>query len=252
MRTLALLALPCLVAAGCGDLDVRHVREQPDGVPAALVGEWQGSWQSASSTASGSVVLQVQEFAGEPVVNVVFVNPCLAPREYDLVVTPASFELRADGQTVLAATLGEDGRELLGVYECERERGTWRATWRRDLPALHDLGGRWTGTVVFGDEVVRPLELTLVQAVDGGAVQLEGLLDLGELWPVPVALRGTASFRDRGFDLTLQNAAGTSPSLVLSAPGELEPLRVEAGLLHVLDQALPQPLGVVQLVRQGP
>jgi hypothetical protein len=67
---------------------------------------------------------------------------------------------------------------------------------------------------------------------------------------VPVAVRGTASFREQGFDLTLRNAAGTSPDVVLSAPGELAPLRVETGLLHVAG-ALPPATGVLELVHQA-
>jgi hypothetical protein len=244
-----MLAAATLLAA-CGDLDVRSVRSEPR-VPAALVGEWQGTWNASTSSASGVVIVRVQEFAGEPIVNVQFQNPCLEPRSYDLVVTPATIELRADGQTVLAATLGED-RELIGVYTCANESGTWLATWRRDLPTLLDLGGEWTGTVMFGDQIVRPIALSLHQTVDAGAVELTGVLDLGDLWPVPVVVSGIAVFREQGYDLTLQTLAGSSPELVLSGSGLTEPMRVEAGLLHVLDQALPFPIGVFALQQQGP
>ncbi len=250
MRSLLSLSLLAVLAA-CGDLDVRSVREQPPGVPAELFGEWQGTWQSSSSGATGVVIVQVQEFAGEPIVGVQFQNPCLEPRSYDLVVTPATIELRADGRTVLAATLGE-GRELVGIYTCSSEDGTWSATWRRELPELLDLGGTWSGTVVFTDQVARPFTMELVQRVDGGAVEIDGTIDLGDLWPVPVVVSGGAIFRQTGFDLGLHTVAGSSPTVVLSGAGDLDPLRIETGLLHVLEQALPFPLGVFSVQRQGP
>jgi hypothetical protein len=249
MRHALSLVLPALLAA-CGDLDVRSVRAAPTGVPSALIGEWQGTWQSSATAANGVVVVRVQEFDGEPVVNVQFQNPCLAPRAYDLVVTPATIELRADGQTVLAASLG-DGRELVGTYTCSAEAGTWQAQWRRDLPVLLDLGGTWAGTVQFADQLVRPIELRLEQQVEGGEMLLQGELDLGDLWPAPIPVVGTVLFRDQGYDVTLHTPSGANPELLLSGGGTVDPLRIEAGLLHAANQSLPFPLGVFTIQRAG-
>jgi hypothetical protein len=250
MRRLAAFFAPCLFAA-CGDLDVRSVRA-PQVVPPALIGEWSGTWHADGSGNSGSIVVRVQSFEGEPVVNVQIENPCVEPRTYQLVVTPATFELRADGQTVLAATLGE-GRELIGTYHCSAEDGTWNATWQHDLPEVLDLSGDWSGTLVVGGQSDRPLALMVSQSVDGGVVLLDGLLDLGDVWPVPVPLRGSVEFRDDGYEVVLSTVPGNQPVLLLTGIGDRDPLRIENGVLQGLGgQPLPFQSALFTIARQGP
>lgn len=243
MRPLLLVPLGFAFAA-CGDLDVRSVRPTR-GVPDTLQGEWIGWWQSTSSNQGGALVFTVQEFDGEPVVNLSLDNPCVEPRDYELVLTPSTIELRLDGRTVLAAVVGE-GRSLLGTYECVADLGTFEATWQRELPELVDLSGTWDGTVTVG-ATSHGARLQLQQEISGGRMLLQGELDLGGFWPVPIPVSGTAMFRDAGFDLMLHTGAGAVPALLLSGFGEREPLRLPFGLLHVFGGSLPFPQAVLQL-----
>lgn len=250
MRSLAVLVLSCAFAA-CGDLEVRSVRA-PQAVPRELLGEWSGAWHSAESNSTGNILVRVQQFEGEPVVNVQIENPCIEPRTYDLVVTPATIELRADGRTVIAAVLGA-GRELVGTYVCTAETGTWSAVWQRDLPEIADLAGDWSGTLVVGGQPDRPVALELAQRVEGGIVVLDGLLDLGDAWPLPVPMRGTAFFRADGYDVMLNTLAGNLPELWLTGVGDHEPLRIEHGILQALGpQPLPFQSGLFTIAHQGP
>lgn len=251
MRSPVLLLLASCGLSACGDLDVRSVRA-PQAVPRALIGEWTGSWHATQSGLEGGIVVRVQEFEGEPVVNVQFENPCIEPRTYDLVVTEATIELRADGRTVIAATVGE-GRSLIGTYECTAESGTWSAVWQHDLPEVVDLGGDWDGTLVVGGQSNRAVHLELTQSVAGGMVLLDGLLDLGDAWPLPVPMRGTVVFRTGGYDVMLSTLAGNQPVLLLTGTGDTEPLRIENGILQALSSApLPFQAGLFTVARQGP
>jgi hypothetical protein len=248
-RPVALLLPWCLVA--CGDLDVRSVRE-PQVVPAQLAGEWLGTWQSANQTASGAVVVRVQEFAGEPVVRIEFQNPCLEPRAYELVMTASLIELRAEGQVVLAAAVRAD-RSMDGIYQCEAESGTWTATWQRDLPTLVDLGGDWSGSLAVAGQPTRPIDLVLEQGVQDGSLVLEGLLDLGDLWPSLLPVRGSVFFREGGFEVVLATSAGSTPGLFLAGVGDRDPLQVETGFLQTIGSpVLPFQNGVFQIFWQGP
>lgn len=236
-----------LVAAACGDLEVRSVRA-PQVVPAALAGEWVGTWQSTAET-SGPLVVRVQEYGGEPVVRVEFTNPCIEPRSYDLVVTATTIELRAEGGVVMAAILGSD-RTLSGTYQCPAESGTWSAVWTRDLPSLADLSGSWSGTLAAAGQPVRSIGLELTQEVAGGVVQLGGLLTLPELWPLPVALVGTAQFGADSFELLLFTPAGVVPPLLLTGTGDRATLALHDGLLQAIGTpVLPFGYGVVDFLR---
>jgi hypothetical protein len=227
MRRLAISLLAALAA--CGDLEVKSVRA-PDPV-AAWEGQWDGSW-SSSSGGSGSVTVRVQSFRGEPVVAVEFSNPCFATRTYELVLLPNSIELRADGETVLAATLG-DGPRLVGTYDCTTDFGLWDAVRVGDLPAVLDLAGTWAGNLQYATGGAA-LALALEQEVVDGVVRLSGRLDLGGLWPVAVPVAGRADFREDGYDVMLRSTTGTVPDVVLSGVGEAEPLRIELGLFQSL------------------
>ena len=250
MRRLIALSIASVLAA-CGDLNVRSVRA-PQSVPVELAGEWVGSWQAATESASGAIVVQVQEYGGAPVVNVMLQNPCITPSIYELVVTGDTFELRAEGAVVLAATLQTD-RRLVGTYQCPEESGTWSATWQRPLPELLDLGGHWVGQIAASGQPARGFALELTQSVAGGLVRLEGLLDLGELWPLLVPMRGSVAFRTGGYDLVLQTLPGITPNLLLAGAGVVDPLQVDNGVLQAVGApVLSVPFAAFSMHRVGP
>ncbi len=234
MLRLLVLLLPMLFAA-CGDLDVRSVRT-PTTSATAFAGEWAGAWTSSQVASTGSVVVRVQFFGDSPVVQLVIDNPCFEPREYELRVVDDTIELRIDGESLLDAELG-DG-ELVGTYRCGADQGTWQAGFVRDLPEVVDLSGTWSGDLLVFGQQQRTLHLDLVQSAAGGAIRLDGFLQLSD-WPLPIAVRGITTFRDEGFDLHLHTEVGSSPPLVLSGAGELQPLRVDPGLLEAVG---PSPL----------
>lgn len=234
-----------LLGVACGDIQVRSVRIGPV-VPVDLQGEWVGMWRSAANPSTGPLQVRLQEFRGEPVVSVLIDNPCVEPREYELVLRSESIELRVDGEAVLAATVGP-GRTMVGTFQCENDQGTWTAAWVRALPTLGDLSGQWIGTItpaVLPPSVpsARPVRLELQQSVRGGVVVLDGVLEAPELLPLPLLLNGYTIFRDTSFDLLLQSTSSAGPTVVLSALGEREPLRVDLGLAQAFGSG-PLPFG---------
>jgi hypothetical protein len=242
-RPLVLTSL--LLGAACGDVQVRSVRIGPV-VPAELQGEWIGTWQSATATASGPLQVRLQEFRGEPVVSVQIDNPCIEPREYQLVLRPNAIELRAEGEAVLAASVGAE-RTMVGTFQCETDQGTWTAAWVRALPTLGDLSGEWIGTITPAAvppmaPVPRPVRLELQQTVRGGTVALDGVLDAPELLLMPLLVEGYTIFRDTSFDLLLQSNDPAGPTVILSALGDREPLRVDFGLAQAFGNG-PLPFG---------
>lgn len=243
------LVLP-LIAAACGDLELKTVKP-PDAVPAGLEGEWEGSWHSVQSNTGGSLNVQVQEFESTPVVGVRIDNPCVTPREYQLVLTPSTIELRADGATVFAAAL-EAGGTLLGTYQCDSDLGSWMATWKRALPPIIDLTGHWEGTLSIAGQPELPIRLHTQQNVVSGQIVVEGALELTGLLPTPIGMVGSAQFREHGFDLLLRTADGVTPELLLTTFGDREPLRMEIGLLQVFGAQLPFQQGLVEFTWQGP
>ncbi len=245
----SLLAVLPLALTACGDLELKSVRPS-DAVPAGLEGEWVGSWQSVMSNTSGTLNVQVQEFAGEPIVAVSIENPCITAREYELVLTPSTIELRADGVTVFAATLGEAG-SLVGTYQCEADLGTWTAAWQRALPPITDLSGTWTGELTVSGQRDVPIRLQLAQRVADSQIVLDGALELTGLWPAPIAMTGAAQFREQGFDVLLHTPNGFAPELLLTSFGIREPPRMEVGLLQVFGTQLPFQQALVRLVWQG-
>lgn len=232
MRILGALSLPFLLAA-CGDLDVRSVRG-PGIAPVVLSGEWVGTWYSTRQATTGRIVIRAQDFAGEPLVNVELDNPCVEPRVYELLVTAATIELRADEEVVLAATIGAN-RRLDGRFQCALDAGTWTADWQRDLPPVVDLRGPWRGELVPAGGAATELRLDLQQGLREGRVQLDGVLDVPQLWPLPLLVTGTANFRADVFDLVLRTALTTGPQWLLMGVGDARTLRLEDGQVHVFD-----------------
>ena len=243
------------VLAACGDIDVRSVRV-PEVVPAALEGEWSGTWTSSRTNASGPLTVRVQEFDGQPLLSVDIENACVENRSYDLVLGNGLIELRDGARTVFAGVLGE-GRTLLGTFTCDADDGTWTAAWQRDLPPLVDLSGTWNGSLATLENPQRGLRLQLDQGVRGGVLVLDGTMAIAGLGPdggeLVVPLEGAASFRSDGFDLGLRSLGGITPNLVLSGLGDPDPLQVEVGVLQVLGaSSLPFSQGVFRILWSTP
>jgi len=230
-RLVASLALLCLTA--CGDLNVRSVGV-PDVVPAQLEGEWRGQWRSTRDNSTGSLVIRVQEFDGEPVVSLTIDNPCLEPRAYELLLAGGEIQLRADGVTVFRAELEEDG-SLSGNYGCLLDGGLWSAERIGPLPELEDLSGTWGGTVSIPGVFEESLNLTMLMSVDAGTLVLDAIAESENALVTPIPMVGFVQFRDSDFDLLLRSVDGVSPVLLLSGVGARDPLRVEAGLVQIFD-----------------
>jgi hypothetical protein len=236
-----------LLAAACGDLDVKSIRS-PQNV-AVWEGAWEGEWHSAAG-GSGAVNFRVQEFRGEPLVTVEFAHACFEARPYELVMLPTTIELRAEGRTVLAAQL-EPGPRATGTYDCGADQGLWAATRIGDLPEVLDLAGAWQGTLHYpGGQ--RAVSWWLEQEIVDGVMQVTAELDLGGLLAAPIPLVGRVDFQPHGFQIVLRTEAGLAPDIVLTAAGVAEPLQIGAGLLQVVGGgSLPFTQASLQLVREG-
>jgi hypothetical protein len=240
-----------LLAAACGDIDVRSIRTS-DAVPQALEGEWSGSWQSGDGADSGTLVLRIQDFAGEPVVSVQVAHPCVKPREYQFRATATTVELLADGEVVFGAVLGQD-RTLVGSYQCTADSGTWDASWQRDLPPLLDLSGRWEGTISANGAPPQQLVMHLQQDVRGGALVMDGAAELPGALPEPIGVTGWLEFRDGVFEVLLTTLPGEVPIAFLTGLGDSDLLRIENGLLQAaIDPQLPVLQATWQAAWTGP
>lgn len=245
MRFLPLCVLAVLCAA-CGDLTVQSVPGSQT-IPAALAGEWRGTWQSDRNQDTGSIIILIQEFAGEPVVSLTIDNPCLAPDDYDLVLAGGVIALQRDGVTVLEASLTRP-EKLSGTFACELDDGTWTADLIGPLPEPIDLSGSWDGRVFLPGAFDEPLEVALQQSVRSGQLALNALADIPSVVPFPIPMRGYVVFGEQGFDIILETEVGVQPRLVLSGSGDREPLAVPSGVLQVVGQTpLPFSQGLVQL-----
>jgi hypothetical protein len=246
-----LLVLTMLVLgfAACGDLRVRSVPPSRT-LPVTLQGRWLGSWQSEISLLSGNVEIFIQEFAGEPLVRVNLDNPCLVPRDYELVVTGDTLSLKADGVVVLEASMNAP-QQLEGTYACAEDQGTWIAQWVEALPEPLDLTGTWSGRIFGGGEPDQAIELVLEQRVAAGTLVLSGDAQLPDVSPMLLPVTGYVEFREDRFELVLQTQQGLDPRIILSGSGDREPLQLPDGLLQVLSQnALSYSQAMVELVRQ--
>jgi hypothetical protein len=231
------LVLPLLLSvAACGDIDVRSIRSG-NVVPATLAGEWEGSWQSANTAASGPIRITVQQFDGQPLLGLQIDNPCLTAREYEVVLRSDIVQLRADGQPVFAGVVDAE-RVLNGNYECGVDRGTWTATWLRDLPPVGDLSGSWEGSIGVLGTAPRAITCDLAQRIVGGLLKVEGFLSLPDLLPMSVPVDGVVNWRDSTFDIVLQTTAPGLPVLLFSALGQRDPLGIEFGIVQVFPQNL--------------
>lgn len=223
--------IPCLaVVAACGKFEIRSTRTQ--GVPPALLGEWRGSWVSTrTGSSTGAVTLRVQEFDAAPVIDLSIDNPCLVPRSYELVLAGAGIDLRADGVVVFHADVPASG-VLQGYYTCAEDEGQWTADWQKALPAIQDLSGAWSGTLVHSPGVTETLALNLGQELRGGMLVLSGTLALPGLLPVSLPVQGQVHFREGAFDVLLETTAGVQPAVRMAGVGDAVTSAIENGLLQ--------------------
>tara|TARA_R110002072_G_scaffold87129_6_gene196685 strand:+ start:4201 stop:5010 length:810 start_codon:yes stop_codon:yes gene_type:complete len=250
LRQRVLLSLIVCLAA-CGDLKVRSVPPAVV-VPAELEGRWVGTWESIASEASGDVEIHIQEFASQPLVAVTIDNPCLVPRSYDLRWTAQGIDLLADGVAVFQATRVAT-QQLVGSYQCEQDEGTWTAQWVESLPALLDLTGTWEGRIFGGGQPDQPIDIAIVQRVQGGALVLDAEADLPGVLPFALPLQGFVRFRESEFELVLQTEPGFEPQMIVSGLGDREPLQMPLGLVQVLSSTvLPFAQGMIELVLADP
>lgn len=227
--------LALLVLVACGDIEVKSTRVAA--VPLRLQGEWTGSWASTRGSAVGDVTLQVQDFDGQPVLQVRIDNPCLGPRDYQLVMAGTTLALVADGAPLFSAALGPD-RTLVGTFECAEDAGVWQAAWVRELPPILDLGGVWQGTLMAASTPATDLVVTFDQTVRGGQVVVDGMLSLPGLLPAALPISGTVRFREGTFDLMLSTMPGVVPAVQLAGLGDPVTMTIQDGLL--VAAAIPQ------------
>ncbi|MFN6147077.1 MAG: hypothetical protein ACK5AL_12015 [Planctomycetota bacterium] len=244
-RRLLLLG-PCLWLSACGEIR-STVPAVPSAVPAALVGEWSGAWTAAAGDGGGELALRVQEFAGQPVVQITTDLPCLAGPSFQLQLAAANFTVRVGEAVVLSGALTAPG-ELRGSFGCGAGDGAWQATRTRVLPAVADLTGRWTGTLFYDGLPAAPFALDLRMALDSGVLRLDG--DIFVEGSDPAEVVGIASsFDDQGFVIQLTTPDG---ALRAQASGRLQPLRVELGQFGVFAGGTAIGGGVFNMARSSP
>ncbi|MCR9244124.1 MAG: hypothetical protein NXI31_03775 [bacterium] len=229
MRFHLTLCVVMLLTAACGGFQVTSTRN--DGVPAALLGSWEGAWQSDGSRGGGSITVQVQEFEEEPIVSVQLDNPCIAPQRYQLLFVAGGFELRADGDTVLRAEFTPEGR-LAGEYTCDLDSGTWSAVREGDLPGILDLSGSWNGQVEAGG-FTEDLVMEISQSVGGGEVRLLATVQVPTYMALPLPLIGRASFRENEFDVLFTTTNGVLPAIQMVGVGDRETMTIRDGVMVV-------------------
>ena len=246
----ALLWVLGLVLAACVDID----RQTTTGssLPQALFGEWRGSWESDRVANSGTLVMSVQSFDGQPVLAAAIQHPCLAARVFEFSQTGLRWELRLDGELVFVGTVDPTTRTLVGTYSCAEDEGTWSAGWQGPLPDIPDLSGSWTGAY----ESLQPagsgeLSLDLSQHWAEGRLRFTGTVSLDPHSNHPsmtesLALAVTAGeVQWTGSDFQLLLQAGESlPWLTMHGSGHLSSLSVQQGLLIVENAQLPFQFGL--------
>lgn len=244
IRLLVLLLLGLSLA--CGKLRTT-ITGSSSAVPDALVGEWRGSWTSAAGDSDGDLALRVQEFAGQPVVQIVTDLPCLTGATFQLQFTTATFTVRVDDVDVLTGSLLGPG-QLGGQFGCGSGAGTWQASRTRALPPATDLTGRWNGTLFFEGLPAAPFALDLRMRLDSGVLRLDG--EIFVEGSDPASIVGIASnFDDQGFAILVATPDG---SLRAQANGQLLPLRVDVGQFGVFAGGTAIGGGVFSMERTSP
>jgi|688.fasta_scaffold227400_3 hypothetical protein len=245
-RSLLSILAAAAVLLACGQIRT-SVTDASSAVPSALAGEWSGTWTSSAGDGGGELVLRVQEFAGQPVVQINTDLPCLGGPSFQLQLAASAFTVRVGDVVVLAGELAAPG-ELSGQYGCAAGAGTWQATRARPLPSVKDLTGRWTGTLFFDGLPDAPFALDLRMRLDAGLLRLDG--DIFVEGSDPAAVVGIASaFDDQGFTIALSTPDGALRAL---ANGQLQPLRVDLGQFGVFAAGSAIGGGVFSMARTAP
>jgi hypothetical protein len=257
------LAVAVVLFAACGDLDVKSIRIA-ESVPAQLQGEWTGTWHSTAATGAGSgtVVLRMQDFGGEPVVSIILANPCVEARPYQFRTSGNLVELMADGEVLFSALLSAETRTLTGSYSCANDSGVWHVAWTRELSPLVDLGGQWEGSVTVPGFPPQALTLVMDFVVQGGALTIQGFGQVPSLSSQALPLTGIVNFQDTTFDVRIQAPTAQSGSvgvlligsgdITRDSQGALVSARIDVGLVQTNDPALPFTQAVWRAVRVGP
>lgn len=244
IRLLLLLLLGLSLA--CGKLRT-SVTGASAAVPDALVGEWSGTWTNAAGDSGGDLELRVQEFAGQPVVQIVTDLPCLTGGSFQLAFTAATFAVQLGDTEVLTGSLVAPG-QLAGQFGCGAGAGTWQASRTRVLPAATDLSGRWNGTLFFEGLPAAPFALDLRMRLDAGILRLDGEIFVEGSDPASVV--GLASdFDGQGFELLVSTPDG---ALRAQGRGQVLPLRVELGQFGVFAGGTAIGGGVFSMERTSP
>jgi hypothetical protein len=244
IRLLVLLVL--VVPLACGQVR-SSLPDASAAVPSALVGEWSGAWTSATGDTGGDLALRVQEFAGQPVVQLVTDLPCLAGGSFQVQFTATDFTVRVGDTQVLAGALVGPGA-LAGQFGCGLGAGNWQATRTRALPPVTDLTGRWNGTLFFQGLPAAPFALDLRMQLDSGVLRLDG--EIFVEGSDPAAIVGVASgFDDEAFELMVTTPDG---ALQAQGTGRVLPLRVELGQFGVFAGGTAIGGGVFSMERTAP
>lgn len=247
MKPLTCLLLALLPAlAACGDVKT-NIPDSSAAVPAALVGEWTGTWTVDGGGNAGTLTLRVQEFAGQPVVQIDTDMPCIAGTTFELRFAATSFTASVGSQQVLDGALTAPS-QLGGAFTCAAGQGTWQAARQRILPPVVDLSGAWTGALYVQGGTPQPFLLDLSMTLDAGVLRLDGALDVqGE--PTAAIVGYGLDFDDDGYQIFFETTDGR-----LRAQGEglYGPLRIENGQWGAFVGNTPIGGGVFAMERQAP
>lgn len=240
------IVLSLLLATACADVTTTTPAPAP-AVPAALAGEWEGIWTSTALESTGDLLLRVQEFDGQPVVQIDTDLPCIAGTSFQLDFTATSFTASIGDQEVLRGEVAADGT-LSGTYACAAGTGSWQAERLRPLPAVADLSGDWTGALYREGATPQPFTLDLQMTLESGVLRLAGAITVqGE--PTDTIVGYASEFDDAGYQVFFETSGGV---LRAQGNGSYGPLRVETGQWGVFASGTPIGGGVFAMERSTP
>lgn len=247
MKPLTCLLLALLPAlAACGDVK-SNIPDSSTAVPPALAGEWTGTWEVAGASSSGTLTLRVQEFDGQPVVQIDTDMPCIAGTTFELQFAATSFTARVGGQQVLDGAVTAPS-QLGGTFTCAAGQGAWQATRQRVLPPVVDLSGAWSGALYLQGATPQPFLLDLTMTLDSGVLRLGGTIDVqGE--PTATIVGYGLDFDADGYQVFFETTDGR---LRAQGNGLYGPLRIENGQWGAFVGNTPIGGGVFAMDRQAP
>lgn len=226
------LLMPLLLLSGCFKIE-RQSSGTPVPVTARLMGEWLGNWGSdggMDGATYGMLVLSVQTFQGRPVLRLESDNPCLLPQDYTLTMVDRHLELRGNGDAVFQADFAADLKSLTGSYSCGLDRGTWSASWVRELAPIGDVSGHWIGTFIATSPVQTTgvLQMDLLQQWVNGSLRVTGRLSSPSLPEELVVTNGDVVFDEGSFQLRLMTDT-SAPFVMMGGSGDAGTLVIDEG-----------------------